>query len=102
MPKSKCDPRPTGRLSYALGAADIVRTEDDSRHFVTNKIGDELLQAFIAVKINFIIHRRIIMQNFRRNVILRSAAHYDFIYPHGERVIAPAIHVETGFIPREL
>ena len=43
--------------------AGIVGAQDNARHFLTNKIGHELLLAFIAVKINFIIERRIIMQD---------------------------------------
>ena len=70
------------RLLVSRHRAGIVGTEDDSRHFVPEEIGHELLQAFIAVKINFIIKSRIIMQDFRRNFILGAAAHDDFIYPH--------------------
>lgn len=74
--------------------ARIVWAEYDSRHLIANKIGHELLQAFISVKVNLIVNGRIIMENFSRNIILRTAAHNDFIYPHGSMIVITTFVVE--------
>jgi hypothetical protein len=85
-----------------LYPADIVGSNDDSRYFITDKIGHELLLTVIAVKINFMIKRRIIMKDFRRNLIFRSTAQNDFIYPHILTIILMAIHVQMRLIKHGL
>jgi len=66
----------------ALDSAHIFGSEDDPRDFIADKIGHELLLTFVAVKIYFIIKRRIIMKDFRYHLVFRPAAHYYFISPH--------------------
>jgi len=64
-------------------AAGIVGAEENSRHFLAEKIGDELLLVDIAVKVDFIVKRRIIMQDFRRYFRFCTATHDNFVNPHG-------------------
>jgi hypothetical protein len=74
--------------------AGVVGAEDDSRHFIADKISDELLQAFIAVEIDLIIDRGIIMHDFSHDLIFGAAAHDDFISPHVGSIIAMASRVQ--------
>ncbi len=73
----------------------IVGSENDARHLVTNKIRNELLQTLVAVKIDLIVDRRIIMQDFRRNLVLGAAAHDDFKDPHGRTIIRGKLDVQS-------
>jgi hypothetical protein len=57
----------------------IVGSKNDPRHLGANKISDELLQSFIAVKIDFVVDCWIIMENFRQNFIFCPATHDNFI-----------------------
>ena len=73
--------------------AGVVGPKDDSRDFIAEKIGDELFVGVVAVKVNFIVKRRIIMHDFRCNFRFRPAAHHNFIYPHNCRVIVIMVYV---------
>jgi hypothetical protein len=62
--------------------AGLVGAKDDSRHFITDKISDDLLMIFVAEKSILFIMRRVVLHGFRRNLTLRPTTHHDVIYPH--------------------
>ena len=82
-----------------LRAGDVVGAKDDSGHFLAEKISDELLLGAIAVKVNFMISRRIVVHDFRRDLIFRSASHHNFIDPHDRIIVTPASAVQRCLNP---
>jgi hypothetical protein len=95
--RSTCRPQDLLVPPYPGG---IVGPKDDSRDFIAEEIGDELLVGVIAVKVNFIVKRRIIMHDFRGNLRFRPAAHHDFIYPHSRTIISITTYVQMHLIQR--
>jgi heptosyltransferase-2 len=71
--------RRTWNLLVALRPAGIVGARDDSRHFLTEETGHELLLIRIAVKIDFIIKRRKNVFLFMKILFIRGGALGDFI-----------------------
>ena len=74
-------------LLMPLHPGGVIRAQDNSRDLLADKVGYELLLAFIAVKVNFRIHGRIVIQDFRCHLGLCSTAHDNFIYPHARIII---------------
>lgn len=64
--------------------AGMIGTKNNARHIFLVKVGDNLLQPFIAIEIDPIIPSRVVMQYFRRNFGLGATAKNDFEYPHGK------------------
>src|SRR5277367_4502026 len=85
--------RPFGRTDLTPGSG-VVGAENDSGHLFAEKIGHELLMAGIAVKVNFIVQRRIIMHHFRYHFIFGATKHDDFIGSHGEIITTSVPCVE--------
>jgi len=74
-------------LVIARDGAGIIEIDDHSRHLLAQKSGDDLGLGFIVEKPDFVIVFGIIEQDFRHDLVLRPAAHNDFIHPHGRIVI---------------
>jgi len=62
--------------------AGIVRSEDDSRNLLAEKIGNELLLAFIPVKVNLVVDGGFITYDLSRDFIFCATAHDYFVCPH--------------------
>ena len=69
-------------LMIPRNRAGVVRPEDNSRDLVTEKIGNELLLAFIPVKVNLVVERRFVMNDLSCDFIFCATAHDYFVCPH--------------------
>ncbi len=78
----------------ARNGAGVVRPEDDASDLVAEKVGDELLLAFIAVKVDFIVGGRIIMNNLGCDFGFGAAAQDDFVGPHKSMLVTMTTFVE--------
>ena len=82
-------------LLIPRNSARVIRTYHNPGYFIAEKIGDKLLVSLVPIKINFIINRDIVVQNFRRDLSFRTTAHDDFKNPHGPTIIAITIYVQN-------
>jgi hypothetical protein len=62
--------------------AGIIEIDDQTGDLLAQKSGDDLRLRFIVEKPDLIVVFGIIEEDFRHDLVLRAAAHYDFIHPH--------------------
>ena len=74
--------------------AGVVRPEDNSGDLVTEKIGNELLLAFIPVKVNLVVERGFVTNDLGCDFIFCATAHDYFVSPHKRMVIIMTTGVE--------
>lgn len=69
-------------LFIARDGAGVFGAEDDAGDFFAQKVGDELLQALITVKVDLVVEIGIVVEDFRHYVHFRPAAHDNFVGTH--------------------
>ena len=59
-----------------------VRSQDDSSHLFAQEISHKLLVVSVAIKVNFVILTRIVLQNLGNNLGLGPATENYLVYAH--------------------